>query len=71
MRSSFLLLVVFLSVTFSSTYGLIGMKMVILLGIRLNSHVRSWTSSVLDEAEDETMLVRACLAVYQRLVVSH
>jgi hypothetical protein len=38
--------------------------MVIFLGIRLNSHVRSWTSSVLDEPEDETMLIRACLVVY-------
>ncbi len=41
-----------------------GIKMVIFLGIRLNSHVRSWTSSVLDEPEDETMLIRACLVVY-------
>jgi len=51
--------------------------MVIFLGICLNSHVRSWTGSVLDEPEDETILIRACpavcwrVAVYQLLVVSH
>jgi hypothetical protein len=45
--------------------------MVILLGICLNSHVTSSTNSVLDEAEDQTILIRSCLAVYERLVVSH
>ena len=38
--------------------------MAILLGIRLNSHVASSTNSVLNEAEDETILIRAGLAVY-------
>ena len=77
LRRSFLLLVVFLSVTFSSAYGLIGVKMVVLLGIRLYSHLTSSTNSVLNEAEDETILMRSCLAgcwrvaVYQLLVVSH
>ncbi len=52
------------------------MKMVILLGICLNSHITSSTDSVLNEAEDETILIRSCLAVcwrvavYQLLVVS-
>ena len=40
-----------------------GVKMVVLLGVRLNSHVASYTNSVLNEAEDETILIRACLAV--------
>ena len=49
-----MLVVLFLSVTFSSTYSRNGMKMVILLGICLNSQGMSLTNSVLSEAEDET-----------------
>lgn len=59
-----MLVVALLLVTFSSTYGRNGMKMVILLGICLNSHDVLSTNSILSEAEDETILIRSCLAVY-------
>jgi hypothetical protein len=45
--------------------------MVILLGIRLNSHVASSTNSVLNRAKDEAIVIRSYLAVYELLIVSH
>jgi hypothetical protein len=38
------------------------MKMVVLLGIRLNSHVTSVEHSVSNAAEDETVPFKSCLA---------
>lgn len=49
-------LVAFLSVTFSSTYGYEEMKMVVLLGIRLNSHVKLVVHPRLERDRNERIL---------------